>query len=202
MNHGEEGDDPFDIFDAEEDAGEFKPCMFSDDEDADDSSHGELCSCPLCVHGDGGNNSEQHHVLMRMREIDESLSGRVADSEIWKIQANLYHEHVTVPLKKQGIDAPTISAEDCKKHFQKHYINPKRQIASEIRFINTMQTHIRKQNILSRNNVTGESRIDSAAVRQYLQLSKHKVDLLRFYRGALSKNTKQGTQAIKPYSFN
>ena len=64
MNHGEDGDDPFDIFDAEEDAGEFRPCMFSDDEDDDDSSHGELCSCPLCVHGDGGNNSEQHHVLM------------------------------------------------------------------------------------------------------------------------------------------
>ena len=199
MNHSDEGD-AFDIFEADEDAGEFRPCQFSDDEDDDDDGHGSLCSCPLCTHGDGG-TGESHHVIQRMREIDEQLSGKVSDREIFRIQANLYKEHVSEPLKRQGIEAPELTAEDCKKHFSKHYINPKRMMANEIQFINTMQSHLRKNNILSRNNVTGETRINDGAVRQFLQLSKHKMDMLKFYRGALSKSTKSGTQAIKPYSF-
>ena len=195
MNPSDESD-PFDIFEADEDAGEFRPCQFSDDEDDDEDTHGELCSCALCSHGD-----ENHHVLQRMRDIDEQLAGRVSDKEIHRIQAKLYKEHVSDPLKRQGIEAPEVTAEDCRKHFSKHSVNPKKQVANEIQFISTMQTHVRKQNILSRNTVTGETRINDAAVRQWLQLSKHKMDLLKFYRGALSKGTKTGTQAIKPYSF-
>ena len=194
MNPSDEAD-AFDIFEQDEDQGEFRPCQFSDDED-DEHEHGELCSCALCTHGD-----ENHHVIQRMREIDEQLAGKVSEKEIYRIQAKLYKEHVSDPLKRQGIEAPEVTPDDCKKHFSKHSVNPKRMMANEIQFISTMQNHVRKQNILSRNNVTGETRINDAAVRQWLQLSKHKMDLLKFYRGALSKGTKSGTQAIKPYSF-
>ena len=190
--------DEFDIF-AEDEAtatGEFQPCAFSDDEE---DEHGDACACPLCQHGDGG-TGEAHHVLERMRALDEELSGRVSDQTIFKLQADLYREHVQEPLKRQGVEVPEVTASDCKSHFNKHYINPKRMMASEIKFVNTIQSHVRKQKILSRNTVTGETRINDAAVRQWLQLSRHKMDLVKFYRGQLSK-TQSSAKTIKPYSF-
>lgn len=193
------GSDPFGILaDDDMDEGEFVPCVFSDDEEEE---HGDGCSCPLCVHGDGG-TGEAHHVIQRMREIDEQLAGKVSDREIYRIQANLYKENVAEPLKRQGIDVPEVTPEDCKKHFASHSINPKRMMSNEIQFVNTMQKHVRKSRILSRNTVTGETRINDGAVRQWLQLSKHKMELLKFYRGALSKSSQgSGTKTIKPYSF-
>ena len=196
MNASDETD-PFDVFEAEEDAGEFLPCLFSDDEsDDEDDTHGELCSCPLCTHGDSN-----HHVINRMREIDVQLAGQVSEKEISRIQAKLYKTHVSDPLKAQGIEAPTLSASDVRKHFNRHSVNPRKMTANEIQFITTVQTHLRKNTMLSRNNVTGEVRVNDSSIRSWLQLSKHKMDLLKFYRGALSKDLKTGTQAIKPYSF-
>ena len=64
-----------------------------------------------------------------------------------------------------------------------------------------MQRHIRRENVLSRNNVTGQTKIDNGALNNWLKMSKHKLDLVKFYNSALKSDGKK-TQNIKPYSFS
>lgn len=183
----------------EDDVGEFVPCHFSDDEYEDE--HSEGCKCALCQYGDGG-SGEAHAVISRMQEIDSQMVGKVADSEIYSLQADLYRTHVKEPLERQGIDAPEVTAETCRAHFSKHRMNMKRMVGSEITFVNSMQKHVRRENILSRNNVTGRTKVDNGAIKQWIALSKHKLDLIKYYKGPLSKEIGGKTQNIKPYSFS
>ena len=75
-------------------------------------------------------------------------------------------------------------------------------LGSEINFVNSMQKHVRREQILSRNNVTGRTKVDNAAIKQWIALSKHKLDLIKYYKGPLSKEIASKTQNIKPYSFS
>tara|TARA_B110000908_G_C10268121_1_gene466901 strand:- start:7469 stop:8080 length:612 start_codon:yes stop_codon:yes gene_type:complete len=183
----------------EDDVGEFVPCHFSDDEEEEE--HGEGCKCALCQYGDGG-SGEAHAVISRMQEIDSQMVGKVADREIYNLQADLYRTHVKEPLERQGIEAPDVTAETCRAHFSKHRMNMKRMVGSEINFVNSMQKHVRREQILSRNNVTGRTKVDNAAIKQWIALSKHKLDLIKYYKGPLSKEIASKTQNIKPYSFS
>ena len=185
--------------DGEDDPGEFVPCHFSDDED--DDSHNEGCKCALCQYGDGG-SGEAHSVIQRMQEIDSQMVGKIKDQEIYSLQADLYRTHVKEPLERQGIEAPDVTAETCKSHFSKHRMNIKRIVGSEISFVNTMQKHVRRESILSRNNVTGRTKVDNNSVKQWIALSKHKLDLIKYYKGPLSKDKATKTGNIKPYSFS
>lgn len=178
--------------------GDFVPCAFSDDEEEE---HNIDCQCPLCKHGDGGTGNT-HEILSRMEEIDNQLTGTVRDDEIYRIQAEMFTEHVQKPLEKQGIKAPKVTPEICRDHFSKHRVNPKRVIAGDIRFVDTMQYHFRKQNILSRNNETGKTKINSNAVKQWIQLSKHKMELIKYYKGPLTKEEGAATKSMTPYSFS
>ena len=181
----------------EDDEGEFCPAAFSDDEEED---HGIDCLCPLCKHGDGG-TGDAHEVISRMEELDTVLTGQVKDDEIYRIQAQIFTEHVQKPLQRQGLEAPTVTPDICKSHFAKHRVNAKRVIAGDIQFVDSMQLHFRKQNILSRNNQTGETRINTNAVKQWIQLSKHKMDLIKYYKGPLAKEASSNTKSMTPYSF-
>ena len=182
----------------DDDEGEFCPCAFSDDEEED---HGIDCNCPLCKYGDGG-TGDAHEIISKMEEVDTAMTGNIRDDDIYRLQAEMFTEHVQKPLEKQGLSAPTITPEMCRDHFSKHRVNAKRVIAGEIRFVDTMQYHFRKQNILSRNNQTGETRINTSAVKQWIQLSKHKMDLIKYYKGPLSKNKAGNTKSMTPYSFS
>lgn len=183
----------------EDDPGEFVPCHFSDDEE--DDNHGVDCKCALCKYGDGG-SGEAHSVIQRMQEIDSQMVGKVRDGEIYSLQADLYRTHVKEPLERQGIEAPNVTAETCRQHFSRHRMNMKRMIGSEITFVNSMQKHVRRENILSRNNVTGRTRVDNGSIKQWIALSKHKLDLIKYYKGPLSKEVASKTKSIKPYSFS
>ena len=184
--------------DDEEEEGEFCAAAFSDDEEEE---HGIDSQCPLCKFGDGG-TGEANEILSRMEDIDKQLTGTMRDDEIYKLQADLYTEYVTEPLKRQGKNPPEVTPGICKEHFQKHRVNAKRIVGGEIRFVDTMQHHFRKQNILTRNNCTGETRINTSAVKQWIQLSKHKMDLLKYYKGPLAKELGSKTKTIQPYSFS
>ena len=72
----------------------------------------------------------------------------------------------------------------------------------DIFFVNSMQKHVRREQILSRNNVTGRTKVDNAAIKQWIALSKHKLDLIKYYKGPLSKEIASKTQNINPYSFS
>jgi hypothetical protein len=137
-----------------------------------------------------------------MKELDTRLVGKIQDSEIYNLQAELYRTQVAEPLGRQGIKCPEVTAECCKVHFSKHQLNMKRMIGSEISQVNTMQRHVRSSQILSRNNVTGHTKVDNGSLKVFVQLSKHKLDLIKYYKNTLSKDNGKATGSIKPYSFN
>ena len=44
--------------------------------------------------------------------------------------------------------------------------------SEKISFVNAMQKHVRRENILSRNNVTSRTKVDNGAIKQWIALSK------------------------------
>jgi hypothetical protein len=184
--------------DDDDDLGKFIPCTFGDEEEDDLDEHQK---CALCAYGDGG-SGQANQIIARMQEIDSQLVGKIQDSEIYKLQAEIYRTQVQEPLERQGIKCPTVTAECCKAHFSKHQLNMKRMIGTEIAQVNTMQRHVRSSQILSRNNVTGRTKVDNGSLKVFVTLSKHKLDLIKYYKNTLSKDAGKSTGSIKPYSFN
>ena len=183
-----------------DDDGQFVPCCLSEDDSDSDGGHGDGCECALCTHGDGGTGAG-HKVIQQMKELDEFLVGKISDEEIYKIQSELFRKHVEEPLKKQGVDCPTVTSEMCRDHFQKHHLNVKRMIAKEILFVDSIQKKVRKSSIMERNNVSGYTKINNNGVRQWISLSKHKLDLIKYYQGPLSKLGDGQTKTIQPQTF-
>jgi len=184
----------------DEDLGKFIPCTFGDEEE-DELDH-DYQKCALCAYGDGGSSGQANQIIARMQEIDSQLVGKIQDSEIYKLQAEIYRTQVQEPLARQGLKCPEVTAECCKAHFSKHQLNMKRMIGTEIAQVNTMQRHVRSSQILSRNNVTGQTKVDNGSLKVFVTLSKHKLDLIKYYKNTLSKESGKSTGSIKPYSFN
>ena len=184
----------------DEDLGKFIPCTFGDEEE-DELDHDHQ-KCALCAYGDGGSSGQANQIIARMQEIDSQLVGKIQDSEIYKLQAEIYRTQVQEPLARQGLKCPEVTAECCKAHFSKHQLNMKRMIGTEIAQVNTMQRHVRSSQILSRNNVTGQTKVDNGSLKVFVTLSKHKLDLIKYYKNTLSKESGKSTGSIKPYSFN
>jgi|TARA_B110000908_G_scaffold171758_1_gene235749 hypothetical protein len=183
----------------EEDIGDYIPCTFGDEEEDETD---EPVKCALCAYGDGGANGQANQIISRMQEIDSQLVGKIQDSEIYKLQAEIYRTQVAEPLQRQGIKCPEVTADCCRAHFSKHQLNMKRMIGNEIAQVNTMQRHVRSSQILSRNNVTGLTKVDNGSLKVFVTLSKHKLDLIKYYKNTLSKDSGKATANIKPYSFN
>ena len=61
-----------------------------------------------------------------------------------------------------------------------------------------MQRQFRRTQILSRNTMTGETKMNAQAIRQWTQLSKHKLDLIKYYTNTLSKDDGKGTSTAPP----
>ena len=167
-----------------DDDGQFVPCCLSEDDSDSDNDHGDSCECALCTHGDGGTGAG-HKVIQQMKELDEFLVGKISDEEIYKIQSELFRKHVEEPLKMQGVECTTVTSDMCRDHFQKHHLNVKRMIAKEILFVDSIQTKVRKSSIMERNNISGHTKINNNGVRQWISLSKHKLDLIKYYQGPL-----------------
>ena len=185
--------------DDDEDLGSFIPCTFGD-ESEDELEHKHQ-KCALCAYGDGG-TGHASQIIARMQEIDSQLVGKIQDSELYKLQAEIYRTQVQELLARQGLTCPKVSINCCKVHFSKHQLNMKRMIGTEIAQVNTMQRHVRSSQILSRNNVTGRTKVDNGSLKVFVTLSKHKLDLIKYYKNTLSKDSGKSTGSIKPYSFN
>lgn len=153
-------------------------------------------NCPICSH-----NSGEASVIQKMNEIENNLTGTVSSEEIYRIQHQLYEHQVRQPLLRQGLDAPEITIEELRKHYQNHRLNLKDIIAKEILFVNVMQIHFRKQQIATKNIKDGSKTLNLKGVNEWIKLSKHKLDLIKYFNGPLAKKSKAKNSGIKPYEF-
>lgn len=160
-----------------------------------EEEHSEV-HCPICSH-----NSGEASVIQKMNEIESNLTGTVSSEEIYRIQHELYEHQVRQPLLRQGMSAPEITLEQIRKHYQNHRLNLKDIIAKEILFVNTMQIHFRKSQIATKSLKDGKKTLNMKGVDQWIKLSKHKLDLIKYFNGPLAKSKKSKSSGIKPYEF-
>jgi hypothetical protein len=167
-----------------------EPCSVVDDEDEDDQK------CPICTH-----NAGEASCIQKMNEIEESLTGTVSPEEIYRIQYQMYDHQVKKPLERQGMKVPEISIANIRNHYQNHRMNMHMIISKEILFVNEMQRQMRKSQIAVKNIRTGKKRLLLKEMDQWQKLSKHKLDLIKYYNGPLAKKAKGNASGIKPYEF-
>ena len=82
-------------------------------------------------------------------------------------------------------------------------MNMKNIVSKEILFVNEMQRQLKTRQIAVRNKVTGEKRLVLKGISEWQRLSKHKLDLIKYYNNTLCKQRRTGKgAAIKPYEFD
>ncbi len=155
-----------------------------------DEQHTE---CPLCQ------LNSTDPIIQKMNAMEESMSGKVCANEIYKLLYDFYTMQKR-DLERQNITCPTITLDQIREHYEKHRVNLKNIVANEIFLANEMQGHFASSQIATRN-ASGQKTLHSKSVDQWIRLSKHKLDLVKYYQ-SLSKNKVSEPSGIKPFEFN
>jgi len=152
------------------------------------------CSdCPLCQ------LNATDPIIQKMNEMEESLSGKVSSTEIFKLIHDFYLLQKK-ELERQKMPCPEITLEQIEIHYTKHRVNLKTIVANEIFLANEMQSHFEASQIATRD-ASGQKTLHSKSVDQWIRLSKHKLDLVKYYQ-SLSKHKVSEPTGIKPFEFN
>lgn len=161
-----------------------EPCDVIEEEEHD---------CPLCQ------LNSTDPILSKMNSMEESMTGKVSAQEIYRTLYAFYC-HQKNELERQNMACPDISLDQIARHYEKHKINLKNIVANEIFLANEMQVHFRACQIATRDS-SGRKTLDSKSVDQWIRLSKHKLDLVKYYN-SLAKQKVSEPSGIKPYEFN
>lgn len=149
--------------------------------------------CPLCK------LNSTDPIVMKMNAMEESLSGKIAPSEIYHTLYAFY-KHQKQELERQHLHCPTITIEEIKVHYEQHKVNLKNIVANEIFMCNEMGRQIAASQIAMRD-VNGTKTIQSKMCDQWIRISKHKLDLVKYYQ-SLSKKKVEQPSGIKPMEFD
>lgn len=167
------------------------------DEACDMISEEEHRDCPLCKY-----SQADASVIDRMNQMEQSMTGTTSSEEIYRTLAGLYDVQVRQPLLNQGLDAPQITVDQLRSHYTLHKLNLRDIISKEILSVNNMQIHFRKHQVATINSKTGRKKLDPKAMNEWVKLSKHKLELIKYYNGPLAKMKKKDAGSIKPYEFS
>jgi hypothetical protein len=174
----------------EEDDGMDEPCdMLSDDEDEND--------CPLCKY-----SQADATVIDRMNQMEANMTGTTNSEEIYRTLASLYDVQIRQPLLNQGLEAPEITVHQLRAHYTMHKLNLRDIVSKEILATNNMQNHFRRYQVATVNSKTGKKKLDAKMMGEWVKLSKHKLELIKYYNGPLAKMQKKEAGSIKPYEFS
>ena len=173
----------------EEDDGVDEPCdMLSADVEIE---------CPLCKY-----SQADASVIDRMNAMEANMTGTTNCEEIYRTLSALYEVQVRQPLLNQGLAAPEITVFQLRTHYTLHRLNMRDIISKEILACNNMQIHFRKHQVATVNSKTGKKKLDPKAMGDWMKLSKHKLELIKYYNGPLAKLRKKEAGSIKPYEFS
>ena len=152
----------------------------------------DLGVCPLCKYQDD-------NIILKMAGVEKKLTGNIDTDEIYEVLSSMYTKH-TQPLIRQGKKPMQLTPELCKEHYTKHVVNSVQQVADDILYCCKMQRHYKK-NIGVKSSHTGNITLNPHHVNEYVKLSKHKLDLVKYMNIMQKKNdTKQNTS--EPYAFS
>jgi hypothetical protein len=147
--------------------------------------------CPLCKYQDDS-------IIRSMSEVERNLTGNIESDEIYNVLCNMYTKH-TAPLIRQGKSVMKITPEHCREHYGKHVVNAHQQVADDILYCCKLQRHYKK-NIGVKSNQTGNLTLNPHHVNEYIKISKHKLDLVRYMK-VMNKKTNISSSTSEPYAF-
>ena len=170
-----------------------EPCAVIDHAEEDEAI------CPICTH-----NASERGVIAKMNDLEAKLTGTISPEEIYRIMFQLWEHEVRVPLERQGLTCPCLTVNDIRTHYTSHKMNMKNIVSKEILFVNELQRQLKGNQIAVKNKITGEKRLVLKGITEWQKLSKHKLDLIKYYHNTLMKKTKNSGKAggIKPYEFD
>lgn len=148
--------------------------------------------CPLCKYQDD-------NIIRSMSDVERNLTGNIDRDEIYVVLCNMYKKH-TKPLLQQGKKLMKLTPAHCKEHYTKHVVNSRQQVADDILYCCKLQRHYKK-NIGIRSTHSGQVTLNPHHVNEYIKLSKHKLDLVR-YMNVMDKRTENNTASDEPYAFS
>jgi len=151
----------------------------------------KLGPCPLCKYQDD-------NIVKKMNSVEMTLTGNVEPDEIYNVLSNMYQKH-TLPLRRQGRVLLELTPELCKEHFTKHVVNPEQQVADDILYCCKVQRHYKK-NIAVRASDTGMVTLNPHHVTEFVKVSKHKLELIKYY-GTMRKK-RADAASDEPYAFS
>ena len=164
-----------------------------------DNTEDEEAVCPICTH-----SSSERGVIAKMNDLEAKLTGTISPEEIYRIMFQLWEHEVRVPLERQGMACPSLTVNDIRTHYRNHKLNMKNIVSREILFVNELQRQLKGNQIAVKNKITGEKRLVLKGITEWQKLSKHKLDLIKYYHNTLMKRTKNSgnPNGIKPYEFD
>lgn len=168
-----------------------------EDEPCDMLTLEEDHACPLCQY-----SQSDASVIDRMNQMEQNMTGTTSSEEIYRTLASLYDIQIRQPLLNQGLEAPEITVSQIRSHYTLHKLNLRDIVSKEILAVNNMQIHFRKHQVATLNKTTGKKKLDPKAVGEWVKLSKHKLELIKYYNGPLAKMQKKEAGTIKPYEFS
>jgi len=152
--------------------------------------------CPLCVYQDDS-------IIRSMNQVEQNLTGNIEPSEIYKVLTKMYKKH-TAPLIRQGKQVMEITPEHCCEHYTKHVVNPTQQLNDDVLYCCKLQRHYKK-NIGVKSHQTGSVTLNPHHVNEFVKVSKHKLDLVRYLNTMKKKNNNDTTNSSgtgEPYAFH
>tara|TARA_B100001093_G_scaffold519385_1_gene608169 strand:- start:3055 stop:3570 length:516 start_codon:yes stop_codon:yes gene_type:complete len=164
-----------------------------DDDDEICQLEEEVCvACPLCAYKDGG-------IVQRMRATEQALTGQISQDKMFEVLCEMYSKH-TAPLIRQGKNPLPLTHQMCRIHYTKHVVNPLQQVGNDIHYCARMQEHFKK-NIGVKNNTLGTVTLNPAFVQDYVKISRHKLELVKYYNVMRRRQTDTQT-AEQPHAFS
>jgi len=152
--------------------------------------------CPLCVYQDD-------NIIQNINKVEVSLSGRIEPQQIYHILCDMYQKHVA-PLLRQGKRLMVLTPSICEEHYTRHVVDTTQQVADDILYCSKMQRHYQKNIALRNEDNDGSVVLNPQNVNEYVKISKHKLDLVKYYNAQKKKSAQdeKASMSMTPYTFN
>lgn len=142
-----------------------------------------LCSTALIV---------KSKLMTDLETIEDAFLGRVSPAEIVRIQYEFYEKTYKHPLTELNRPFVELTMEQMKTHFETHRVSKCKMLLDDV-----LWTHSTQQSMVENYE---DEQIGENALKTWMQLSKHKHELLRALDQV--RSAEAPTALLTSYEFN
>lgn len=159
--------------------------------------------CPLCKWGDGGKTENSPVIIQKFYNIYHTFYRTVPDDHLYAQLATFYNSKVYYPLSKINLNGniQAITGAQVRHHLTKcDSSNKLMHVWEDIEYIRRAQHQLRKKGNFVQTP-DGTKKLDPTHTRYFLEMSKHKMTLLK-YADELEEKRRKIQKNLKSDSIN